>query len=136
MDRQYKEFDNDELMHHYLEIKNFISTPDLYKPKRFLGIKIPSFEKQLRAKLEGLKNTEVIDILQISRYHLKSEKNAYADSAKFEFNKYPFSMDVLLAYSRLRKEVKDRFQFSEKETVLKRLIKEYILKERANSMLS
>ena len=136
MARQYKDFDNDELMHHYLEIKNFISTPDLYKPKRFLGIKIPSFEKQLRAKLEGLKNTEVIDILQISRYHLKSEKNAYADSAKFEFNKYPFSMDVLLAYSKLRKDIKARFQFSEKEFTLKKLIREYVSKERATSKLS
>lgn len=136
MARQYKDFDNAELMHKYLEIKRFIAAPDLYRPKYILGIKISTFENQLRKKLENLKNTEVIDILQISRYHLKSEKNAYSDAINFELKKHPFSLELLLAYLKKKSCIKNSFHFSEKERVVNKLIKEYVAKERFNFRLS
>lgn len=130
MARHYKDFNNKELMEQYSDIKRFITEPDLYKPEQIFGIKFSTFEKQLRKKLWGLKNTEAIDILQISRYHLKSERNAYIDSANYELKKYDFSMNILLAYLKLRKDINDRFHFLEKEKVLNKLLKEYISNER------
>lgn len=130
MARHYKNLDNPQTIKQFSDIKNFVARLDYYRPKRFLGFKIPSFEKELRLKLEGLENTEVIDILQISRYHLKSEKNAYGDAEKFELRSYPFSLKILFAFFNLHMDTQRRFNFNEKERVLTKLIKEYILQER------
>ena len=130
MARHYKNLDNSEIIKQFSDIKNFVTKSDYYNPKRILGFKLPSFEKELRLKLEGLKNTDVIDILQISRYHLKSEKNAYNDAEKFELKSYPFSLKLLLACFNLHRDTEKSFNFNEKERVLTKLIKEYILQER------
>lgn len=130
MARHYKNFDNSETIKQFSDIKNFVTKSDYYNPKRILGFKLPSFEKELRLKLEGLANTEVVDILQISRYHLKSEKNAYNDAEKFELKSYPFSLKLLLACFNLHRDTEKSFNFSEKERVLTKLIKEYISQER------
>ena len=136
MARHYKNLDNSEIIKQFSDIKNFVTKSDYYNPKRILGFKLPSFEKELRLKLEGLKNTDVIDILQISRYHLKSEKNAYKDAGKFELKSYPFSLKMLLAYINLRCDTQRMFNFCEKERVLAKIIKEYIAKERNLTKLS
>ena len=136
MARHYKNLDDHKLIKHYSDIKKFVTEPDYYNPKRVLGLKIPSFEEELRLKLEGLENREVIDILQISRYHLKSEKNAYKDAGKFELKSYPFSLKMLLAYINLRCDTQRMFNFCEKERVLAKIIKEYIAKERNVTKLS
>lgn len=130
MARHYKNLNSPKTIKQFSDIKKFVTEPDYYRPKRILGFKLPSFEKELRLKLKDLKNTEAIDILQISRYHLKSEKNAYNDAEKFEFKKHPFSLNVLFTYFNLHRDNQISFNFNEKEYVLAKLIKEYITKER------
>ena len=136
MARHYKNLDDKSVINKFIDIKNFIECPCEYSPKNFIGIKIPSFEKELRAKLEGLSNTQIIDILQICRYHLKSEQNAYSDAEKYNFKSYPKTLKTYVTIMQMHFDTKRNFQFVEKERVIKKLIKEYIAKERLASKLS
>ena len=71
-----------------------------------------------------------IKILQISRYHLQSEKNAYLDSDKFYLKQVLSNPSLIFPLLLCHLKTKKGMQFSEKERVLKKLIKELIHTER------
>ncbi len=136
MARHYKNLDDKSVINKFIDIKNFIESPCNYNPKRVMGLKVPTFEKELRAKIEGLSNTEIVDILQICRYHLKSEQNAYSDAEKFNLKSYPKTLKTFVTIMQMHFDTKRNFQFAEKERVIKKLIKEYIANERSKIKLS
>lgn len=123
--RNVENANNDKIFKQHEEILNFVRDDEQYKPKKIIGIfKIPSFEKELREKLTGLENSIVVSILQQCRYHLKTERNAYKDYEKFflkENIKHPLALFTVLDFH-IKNEHK--FNFQEKERVLKKLIRE------------
>ena len=126
MDTENKEnIENKEIFKKHEEILNFTRDDELYKPKKFLGIKIPSFEKELREKLAGLDNDVIVTILQQCRYHVKTEKNAYKDYKKYFFKQNFKDPCAVLLLLKFHLENIQKFQFNEKERVLKKLIKEF-----------
>ena len=120
-----------KLMSDCCDIKEFASGWGRYKPKYIMGIfKIPTFEKELREKIKKIDNEMAIKILQISRYHLQSEKNAYLDSDKFYLKQVISNPSLIFPLLLCHIKTKQGMQFSEKERVLKKLIKELIHTER------
>ena len=122
---------NNELMSQCSKVKNFICSWGEYKPERVFGIfKKYTFEEELREKLKGLNNEIAINILQLSRYHLQSERNAYLDSDKFYMHQIVSKPKLLVPLLLSHVKTMQGLQFGEKQRTLKKIIKELIQEER------
>ena len=125
---------NDDLMSQCSKVKNFVCSWGKYKPKRILGVKKSTFEKELREKIDGMNNELAIRILQLSRYHLLSERNAYLDSDKYYMKQLLSKPKILVPLILSHIKTMQGIQFYEKQRVLKKIIKEFIHKERFKNL--
>ena len=124
-------FDKDKT-NKFNEIHSFIMEPNEYKPKKILGfIKIHTFEKELKEKIKDFDNITAIKFLQKRRYQIQSEINAYNDYMLYYCRKIPQNPSLLIGIPKYYLGNKNRFEFSEKMRVLKKIIKELIQQERS-----
>ena len=129
--RQAEFLDNQSKLQACNKIVNFTVGAYEYSPKRILDfIKIPSYEKELKAMLTDFDPCETVSILQLCRHYLETEKNAYKENAKYFIGatKEKTSLGAILKFMH---RLKKSFEFGEKKRVLKKMIKEYAKKDKA-----
>lgn len=115
----------------FVEVHNFILNPNVYKPRKVLGIlKKHSFETELREKLKGLENNVVIGLLQQCRNKVQLELNAYDDYLKYYLRFLQYQPDLIFPIMKYYRNHCNEFEFPEKMRVIRKLIKEFIDKER------